>query len=231
MNIEILHWIEGAKKAKGIAVVIDVFRAFSVEAYIMNAGVGKLVPVGDMQIAYDYKKDNPDAILVGERKGVKLPGFDYGNSPSQIENADFKGKTVVHTTSAGTQGIANAINAQEIISGSLVNAKAISEYIKNRGIEDVSLVSMTKYDEEIMDEDTLCALYIKSLLEDKPIDLKEQIEKLKLTRGAKFFDEELQEVFPQKDFSLCTDVNKFNFILRLVKSEDGLDYMERVDVK
>lgn len=231
MNIKILHLVEGAKEAKGITVIIDVFRAFSVEAYIMNNGVGKLIPVGDMQIAYDYKKENPDAILIGERKGVMLPGFDYGNSPSQIENIDFNGKTVIHTTSSGTQGIVNATNAEEILTGSLVNAKAISKYIKNRGIEDVSLVSMGLDSKAPIEEDTLCALYIKSLLEDNPMDLTEAIENLKVTSGAKFFKEELQSVFPEKDFWLSTDVDKFNFVIRLVKDKNGFDYMERVDVK
>ncbi|MBQ8379307.1 MAG: 2-phosphosulfolactate phosphatase [Clostridia bacterium] len=231
MNIKILHLVEGAKEAKGITVIIDVFRAFSVEAYIMNNGVGKLIPVGDMQIAYDYKKENPDAVLIGERKGVMLPGFDYGNSPSQIENIDFNGKTVIHTTSSGTQGIVNAVNAEEIITGSLVNAKAISKYIKNRGIEDVSLVAMGLDSKAPIEEDTLCALYIKSLLEDNPMDLTEAIEGLKLTSGAKFFKEEMQSVFPKKDFELCTQVDKFDFVIRLVKDENGMDYMERVDVK
>lgn len=231
MNIKILHLVEGAKEAKGITVIIDVFRAFSVEAYIMNNGVGKLIPVGDMQIAYEYKKENPDAVLIGERKGVMLPGFDYGNSPSQIENIDFNGKTVIHTTSSGTQGIVNAVNAEEIITGSLVNAKAISKYIKNRGIEDVSLVAMGLDSKAPIEEDTLCALYIKSLLEDNPMDLTEAIEGLKLTSGAKFFKKEMQNVFPKKDFELCTQVDKFDFVIRLVKDENGMDYMERVDVK
>ena len=231
MNIKILHLVEGAKEAKGITVIIDVFRAFSVEAYIMNNGVGKLIPVGDMQIAYDYKKENPDAVLIGERKGVMLPGFDYGNSPSQIENIDFNGKTVIHTTSSGTQGIVNAVNAEEIITGSLVNAKAISKYIKNRGIEDVSLVAMGLDSKAPIEEDTLCALYIKSLLEDNPMDLTEAIEGLKLTSGAKFFKKEMQNVFPKKDFELCTQVDKFDFVIKLVKDKNGMDYMERVDVK
>ena len=231
MNIKILHLVEGAKEAKGITVIIDVFRAFSVEAYIMNNGVGKLIPVGDMQIAYEYKKENPDAVLIGERKGVMLPGFDYGNSPSQIENIDFNGKTVIHTTSSGTQGIVNAVNAEEIITGSLVNAKAISKYIKNRGIEDVSLVAMGLDSKAPIEEDTLCALYIKSLLEDNPMDLTEAIEGLKLTSGAKFFKKEMQNVFPKKDFELWTQVDKFDFVIRLVKDENGMDYMERVDVK
>jgi 2-phosphosulfolactate phosphatase len=56
--------------------------------------------------------------------------FDYGNSPSQIENVDFSDKVVIHTTSCGTQGIVNDINADGIITGSFVNASAIVKYIK-----------------------------------------------------------------------------------------------------
>lgn len=52
-------------------------------------------------MAYKIKEQNDSYILVGERHGKILPGFDYGNSPSQIKNVDFSGKTVVHT-SAGT---------------------------------------------------------------------------------------------------------------------------------
>ena len=131
MNIKILHMVEGAKEATGVAVIIDVFRAFTVEAYLMNNGADRIIPVGDMQMAYNYKKSKPDAILVGERHGKILPGFDYGNSPSQLENVNLKSKTIVHTTSAGTQGIANAKNADVILTGSLVNARAIAEYIKS----------------------------------------------------------------------------------------------------
>lgn len=108
MDIKILHMVDGAKEATGVAVIIDVFRAFTVEAYLMSNGADKIIPVGDMQIAYDFKAINPDVILIGERHGKILPGFDYGNSPAQLENIDLNNKIVVHTTSAGTQGIANA---------------------------------------------------------------------------------------------------------------------------
>ena len=89
MNIKILHMVEGAKEAIGLTVVIDVFRAFTVEAYLMNNGAEKLIPVGDMQIAYDFKEKDSNCILVGERHGKILPGFDYGNSPSQIKDVNF----------------------------------------------------------------------------------------------------------------------------------------------
>ena len=231
MNIKILHMIEGAKQATGVAVIIDVFRAFTVEAYLMNNGAEKIIPVGDMEIAYNYKEKNPEAILVGERHGKILPGFNYGNSPSQLENIDFSNKVIVHTTSAGTQGIANAKNAKEILTGSLVNAKAIADYIKKNNYEDVSLVCMGLEAVSETEEDNLCAYYIKSLLENKPIELEKEIENLKVTSGAKFFDKEQQEVFPEKDFYLSTGVNKFNFVLKLEKDkETGLDYITKIEL-
>ncbi len=230
MNIEILHMVEGAKQAKGIAVIIDVFRAFTVEAYLMNNGAKKLYPVGDMQIAYDYKEKDKDCILVGERHGVMLPGFDFGNSPSQIQNVDFTGKTLIHTTSAGTQGIANANQADEVLTGSLVNAKAIAEYIKMKNPENVTLVPMGLEGKEQVGEDNLCADYIKSILEGNTIELDDRIEGLKVTSGAKFFDKERQNVFPEQDFYLSTEVDKFNFVLKVVKDETGMDCIEKIDM-
>lgn len=231
MNIKILQLIEGAKQATGLTVIIDVFRAFTVEAYLVNNGVEKLIPVGDKQIAYDYKEKYKDCILIGERRGIMLEGFDYGNSPTQIEKIDFSGKTVVHTTSSGTQGIANAKNAKEILTGSLVNAKAIAEYIKMQNPKDVSLVCMGNGGESEAREDTLCAEYIKSLLEGKDLNLNYEIENLKNIAGKRFFDPKLQDIFPERDFYLATELNKFNFVLKLEKDNEGMNYIKRIDVK
>ena len=229
MNIKIIN---NAKEAIGIAVVIDVFRAFTVEPYLIKNGAEKLITVGDKQLAYDYKKKNNNCILIGERDGVMLPEFDYGNSPSQIKNVDFSGKIIIHTTSCGTQGIARSVNAKEIITGSLVNIKAIAKYIKNQNAEDVSLVCLCKSNETPFAEDVLCAQYIKSLLENKPFDIKEKIEELKTINnsGAKFFNEEKQDVFPRQDFYLCTELDKFDFIIRANKENDFY-YMEKIEVK
>lgn len=227
MNIKILHLIEGAKQAKGITVIIDVFRAFSVEAYFFARGVQRIIPVGDSEIAYRLKEQNPHMILAGEREGKILPGFDVGNSPSQLIKLETEGKTVIHTTSAGTQGIANAKGASEILGGSLLNARATADYIKKSGFKDVSLVCMGLGAKALVEEDTLCAEYIKSILEGKSIDMEAEIEKLKYTSGAKFFDKAQVEVFPEKDFFMCTELDKFNFVMRLNRSGD-MDYMEKI---
>ena len=226
MNIRILHLIEGAKEARGLTVVIDVFRAFSMEAYCLANGANAIIPVGATEIAYRLKERNADYILAGERHGKILPGFDTGNSPSQLSLLDVSGKTVVHTTSAGTQGIANAVHAEQILGGSLVNARATAEYIRRSGATEVSLVCMGLEALAPADEDTLCAEYIKSILQYEPFDISARIETLKHTTGAKFFDPEQNDVFPRDDFIMCTQVDKFDFVM-VLESENGLQYMKK----
>ena len=221
MNIQILELIEGAKAAKGLTVIIDVFRAMTVEAYVIQNGAADLIPMGSIDEAYGYREAHPGTILMGERGGAKCPGFDFGNSPSAVKDVDFTGKTVVHTTSAGTQGVANATGATEMLTGSLVNAKAIAEYIKKSGAEDVSLVCMGLAGVESTREDTLCAEYIKALVEGNPIDLQKGIEECKQTSGAKFFDPN-DTIFPEEDFWLSVEADKFPFVLHVEEGPDGL---------
>lgn len=231
MNIKILQLIEGAKQAKGITVVIDVFRAFSVEGYCFYKGAETVIPIGNVNLAYKLKEKNPEYLLAGERHGAILPGFDFGNSPSQLVTMDIQGKTVVHTTSAGTQGIANAVNATEILGCSLLNARATAEYIRKSGAEDVSLVCMGLEALAPTEEDTLCAEYIKSILEGTTLDMPSLIADLKNTSGAKFFDKAQQSVFPEPDFHMCTELDKFDFVIKLEKCDDGLGRMRKVNVK
>ncbi len=230
MEIKIFHLIDGAKKAEGLTVIIDVFRAFSVACYTFSKGVKRHIPVGEVEFARKLKVENNDYILVGERNGITLPGFDFGNSPSQIIEADLSDRTVVHTTTAGTQGIVNANGAEEIITGSFVNASAIVRYIKERNPKIVSLVCMGYAYEDEAEEDTLCAEYIKSALEGKILDPNEIKERLRQDAGKRFFQPESQEWAPESDFDLCLDFNKFNFILKAEKDNDGLFYLTKIDI-
>ena len=228
MNVRILQLVEGARQARGLTVIIDVFRAFTVEAWLSHNHAAAILPVGDIQTALDYRAAHPGTLLCGERGGRKIDGFDFGNSPSAIEHADLTGKTVVHTTSAGTQGIANAHGADEIIGGALVNASAIARYIRQKNPDEVSLVCMGLAGKEETEEDTLCARYIRSLLEGQPLaDMDAEIDLLKRTSGAKFFDPAQQDVFPEADFHLSTQVDRFDFVLRYDR-ENG--QMQRVDI-
>jgi len=227
MNIQILQLIEGAKNATGLTVVIDVFRAFSLACYAFSRGAERIIPVGDIEIAYSLKKAYPDYILVGERNEKKMPGFDFGNSPSHIISENFAGKTLVHTTSAGTQGLVNSVKADEILTGSFVNAGAIVSYIKKVQPETVSLVCMGYSALYPIEEDTFCAEYIKNELEGKPSDFAEMKKIIRAGSGKRFFETDKQAYSPSSDFELCTDLNRFSFIIKAF-SIDGMLVLKKV---
>ena len=135
MNIQILPFIEGAKATSGLTGIIDVFRAISVEAYLFEQDSDKIIPVGDTDLAYRLKYEKTQFVLAGERHGRIFNGFDMGNYPSDNRSINFTGKTVVHTTRAGTQEIANAIYADEILGCGLVNTRVTAEYICRNSAE------------------------------------------------------------------------------------------------
>lgn len=221
-DINMLQLLEGAKQAEGLTVIIDVFRAFSLECYLYDMDVKLIRPAGTIEEAFSLRDRIEDSILIGERKGIKCEGFDYGNSPSSIRKEDVAGKTIIHTTSAGTQGIVNAVHADEIITGSLVNARAVAEYIISRQPQTVSLVSMGSGGVRIAPEDELCAAYIKSILEGREFtDMDQRVKALRHHGGEHFFDAERQNVFPEADFYRCIAYNKFPFVLAIEKDEMG----------
>ena len=222
MKIKRLQLIEGAKQAEGLTVIIDVFRAFSLECYLYDMGVKEVRPIGSIEDAFALHEKLPGSILVGERKGKKCEGFDYGNSPSTVDREQVFGKTIIHTTSAGTQGIVNAQNAAEIITGSLVNAKAIVSYIKSKNPEVVSIVSMGTRGIRTNPEDELCAEYLISMLEGKEMeDIEARISGLRTNGGEHFFDPDNQEVFPEADYWMCIKYDQFPFVIRIEKDELG----------
>lgn len=213
----------------GLAVIIDVFRAFSVACYCMGNGAEKIIPVADIGFAYKLKEKKPDYLLIGERQGKKQPGFDFGNSPASLENEDFTGKTVVQTTSAGTQGIVKAVNADQIIAASLVNAPAVVKYIRAEKPAVVSLVCMGNAGISTAEEDLLCAEYIKNSLENLPYNLQDGINRLKHSNGRRFFDPANSGWAPERDFYLCTDLGRFDFVLRAEK-KPGLLHLIKVSL-
>jgi 2-phosphosulfolactate phosphatase len=231
MEVHIYQLIEGARKAKGLTVIIDVFRAFSVACYVTANGVKDLIPVGDMDTAYRLKEQNPDYILMGERGGIIQPGFDYGNSPSSIEFVDFSGKTVVHTTSAGTQGIVNALGADEIITGSFVNAQAIIDYIRMKNPAYVSLVCMGWEATQEADEDTLFAEYVKNILEGKPGDFNSIVQYMRNeSKTGKFLDTHDAASAPPQDFDLCLSLDRFDFVLRAEPCGESLMRLQKINI-
>lgn len=230
MKIEISEFIEGARKAGGLTVIIDVFRAFSVACFAIDAGAVKLIAASGINEAFELKKMYKRAVLVGERDERKIEGFDFGNSPTEIIKADLNGKTVIHTTTSGTNGLINAKNADTVVTGSFVNAAAVAKYVREVSPKQVSLVAMGYRARESAEEDLLCAEYIESLIKGDNERFTERIAKLRFTSGKRFFQNENINFSPPTDFFLCTMTDKFSFVLKAVKRDDGNIDLERIAI-
>jgi 2-phosphosulfolactate phosphatase len=120
---------EPADLQGGIAVVIDVLRATSTIIHALAAGAVAVVPCGEIEEARRVAADAPSGtvLLGGERKGLKIPGFDLGNSPDEYTRRVVAGKKIVMTTTNGTRALLRARQARRILIGALSNASAVVE--------------------------------------------------------------------------------------------------------
>jgi 2-phosphosulfolactate phosphatase len=213
MLVNVVECFEGARLATGIVVVVDVFRAFSVACYAVENGAVDYYAVDNVDLARKVAKDR-EALLIGERDCIKVNGFDYGNSPTEIENVDFSGKTVVHTTSAGTKGLIACTQADEVLTGAFVNANAIIEYIRNSAPEVVTIVAIGSNGIMRAQEDMMCAMYIKNELDGYPNSFKTLKKFLSTVDSAEKFFDDSKDFAPERDFELCMNLDRFDFVLK-----------------
>lgn len=231
MDIRITEFISGAQEAEGLTVIIDVFRAFSVACYAFDNGIKRIIDVATPAEARSLKQQlRSDTLLVGEQNEKKPEGFDYCNSPTEMLTASLEGKTIIHTTTAGTNGILNARGASEILGAGIVNAGAVARYISLVKPKTVTLVAMGYRAVESAEEDLLCARYIKDMLEGRENDITDSLNALRTGSGKRFFDPANLSFSPPTDFFLCIDLNRFNFILKAVVTDAGHAEILRVDM-
>src|SRR5262245_60543450 len=165
MEITIHSLLEGAKRATGTVAVIDVFRAFTTAAVAFANGASKIVMVRSVEEALALRAAGAGQICIGEVGGRPPPEFDFGNSPYEISTVDFSGKTIIQRTSAGTRGIVAASRANQLYAASLVTASATARSIAAQAAEEVTLVAMGENGINRTDEDELCAMHLRNLLE------------------------------------------------------------------
>lgn len=105
-------------------IVIDMLRATSVITTALHNGAMRVIPVLTVDDAFKLRDEQKDVVLGGERKGVKIEGFDAGNSPLEFAPDFILGKTLVITTSNGTRAINACRDAKNIFIGSMLNGPA-----------------------------------------------------------------------------------------------------------
>lgn len=157
-----------AAEARGVVVVIDVIRAFSVAAYAFAGGAQSLWLVRAVEEARALREREPEALLIGEVGGRLIEGFAFNNSPSRMVAADVRGRLLIQRTGAGTRGAVAVANATHTLLCSLTNAQATATYARKLADASEGIISLfpTAHIDEIAppNEDTICADYIETLL-------------------------------------------------------------------
>lgn len=221
MEIVVDSLLEGARRAEGVVVIVDVFRAFTTAAVALSRGATKIVMVAGIEEALALREAGVGEVCVGEIDGIRPEGFDFGNSPYEMTRADLRDKVVIQSTRAGTTGVA-AANASAIYACSFVVARATAEAILQQPPPLVTIVAMGWNAEVRTDEDELCALYLRNLLQGRRPDA-DALRTLVLAGGeAGKFQDPAQPHFHPQDCELALEIDKYDFAIGVEKEDEML---------
>jgi len=220
MEIRLGSQVRDAREAEGTVIIIDVFRAFTTAAIAFDRGVREITLVAEAEDALVLHRRGVGDLLMGEVGGERPDGFDFGNSPFEVSQAELDGKTLVQSTRAGTVGVAAAAKADTIYLGSFVVAQATVDAILKDNPNLVTIIAMGDQGIVRSDEDEHCGIYLRNLLEGRHPD-PDALRSLIMQGGAtqKFFDDTQPQYHP-KDVELALQVNKYPFAMKVTR-EDG----------
>ncbi len=144
-------------------IVIDVVRAFTTAAAAFEAGAERIICVEEIQEARALRQRYPGSLLMGEDRGLAPEGFDFGNSPGELDGLDLDGVTMIQRTSNGTRGL-SWIMAPVVLAAGANNATATAEHVRHNHPElPVQLVVTFP-----TGEDRACAEFIAAAIQSRP---------------------------------------------------------------
>ena len=226
-----------ATEARGIVIVIDVIRAFSVAGYAFAGGAQGIWLVRTADEAMALRERDTTALLIGEIGGRSIVGFDLNNSPFRMSQADVHGKQLIQRTGAGTQGAVNAINATRILLCAFTNARATATYARRLAQElhvPVTLLPTAGMNTRISrSEDDFCADYVEALLRQHP-------EAETISTRARAYLDSIQRFaqweagsydFPIEDIDAAFAVNRFPFAMEGTRQKwHGIQYVDAASI-
>lgn len=208
-----------ASQARGIVIVIDVIRAFTVAGYAIAGGAQGIWLVRTVEDAQALRQREPQALLIGEIGGRLIPGFDLNNSPSLMAKANVQKRQLIQRTGAGTQGAVNAANAAYTLLCAYTNARATATYARSLALatgEPITLLPTNAALARAVNEDHLCADYVEALLLERndALDIAnkgiEQLQAVNRLDGWAAGDAD----FPAADIDAIFATDRFNFAIR-----------------
>ena len=202
-------------------VVIDVLRAFTVQPWLFHRGATRILTVTGEQQAIALRDDHlPEALLAGEEGGVQIEGFDLGNSPAQVARADVAGRTIIHRTSAGTQGLARTAGSGLVLAASFVTAGATARLLAAQGPQRVTFVITGASLGRDGDEDLAAAELITARLRGQDPDPTPYLDRVASSDAGRNFVPGGPAWADPADLAACIEVDRFDHTLLATVPED-----------
>ena len=149
----------GAAAPAAVGVVVDVLRATSTIAQALASGYERVLCAAEIDEARALRASLPDSLLGGERKAVRVEGFDVGASPREFLEA--RARTLILSTTNGTRAILEtAERCERVVLGSLLNLSAVAAAVGS----DDSVVVCAGFQGGFALDDVYCAGRIVELL-------------------------------------------------------------------
>ena len=163
MRIDVLFGVQQVtpQDVQGrVVAVIDVLRASTTIAVALSNGARAIIPMesSDDVVTRSKQFERGAVRLAGERRMLKMDGFDLGNSPIEHSREAVEGKTVLLSTTNGTKALLAVQGARDVVVASYVNLSAVATMLRTalRGGADLTLVCAGQ-DRQFALEDAACA--------------------------------------------------------------------------
>jgi len=156
-----------------IAVVIDVLRATTTISLALVNGADSIEVFSDLDLLKVKAKqwDSNKRVMIAERGGKKINGFDLGNSPLSVTKRTVQGKRLFMSTTNGTRAMQRVQNCKNLFAMALINRKAVAERIISMNEKEV-LILGSGWEGSYSLEDSLAAGALASyLIENKNTDV------------------------------------------------------------
>ncbi|MFL5959448.1 MAG: 2-phosphosulfolactate phosphatase [Gaiellaceae bacterium] len=158
----------GEQTPAPVGIVVDVLRATSTICQALASGYRRVLCCAEVDEARALAETEGPARLAGERRLEHIEGFDFGNSPRELEG-EPGAETLILTTTNGTRLlVAAAARFERVYVGSLLNLDAVAAAASETG-EDVAVLCAGVLGELALD-DAYCAGRIAEALGGEPED-------------------------------------------------------------
>lgn len=153
-----------------VVVIIDILRATTSMITALANGALSVISVSEIEKAVSLKKHDPNSLLCGERNGIKIDGFDKGNSPKEFVKG-VEGKNLIFSSTNGSKTIDQAKESKKLYLGSFNNANELARFLIENHIDDEIIFACSGKAGKACIEDTLCAGYMIDLISKDLITL------------------------------------------------------------